>query len=154
VVGGAKEAANTVIDLSNAVDRPLDRVLSNFTSFRFGQISEFQASTPGEKSAMTGIFIGSLFFGEGEASAASKIGRIADAEALFPKLAGKFHDHHIIPQYLGGAKDGLTVRMPAAYHQLITNEFRRLAPYGQSVRPAGEALINILRDVYIKYPLP
>jgi hypothetical protein len=63
VVGGAKEAANTVIDLSNAVNKPIDAVLSNFTSFQFGQIPEFQGSTTGEKSAMAGVFIASFFTG-------------------------------------------------------------------------------------------
>lgn len=36
VVGGAKEAANTVVDLSNAVNKPIDAVLSNFTRCQFG----------------------------------------------------------------------------------------------------------------------
>ena len=77
----------------------------------------------------------------------------AQAAARYPKLAGKAHDHHIVPKYLGGAPQGPTVRIDAAYHQLITNEFRRLAPYGQP-RPSPERLGEIVGQVYSKYPLP
>jgi RHS repeat-associated protein len=155
VVGGAKEVANTVIDAANTVNKPIDALLSNFTSFQFGQMSEYQGSTSGEKSAMAGVFIASFFTGAGEEKAATKIGTItADAEKLYPKLAGKFQEHHIIPQYLGGAKDGATARIPAAYHQLITNEFRALAPYGQKIQRTAEEVGRILQQVYSKYPLP
>jgi RHS repeat-associated protein len=58
-----------------------------------------------------------------------------DAAKLYPKLAGKTHLHHIMPKYLGGAANGPRVELDAAYHQLITNEFRRLAPYGQARPP-------------------
>jgi len=75
-------------------------------------MSEYQASTPGEKSAMAGVFIVSFFTGAGEEKAATKIGTLtAEAEKAYPKLAGKFQDHHIIPKYLGGAKDGAISRI-------------------------------------------
>jgi hypothetical protein len=154
-VGGIKGGLNLFIGLANTVNGPVDALLSNFTSFQFGQMSEYNASTPGEKSAMAGVFIASFFTGVGEEAAAGKIESItADAEQLYPRLAGKYHDHHIIPKYLGGAKDGQTANINAAYHQLITNEFRRLAPYGQKVKPSAESLVEILREVYTKYPLP
>jgi hypothetical protein len=69
------------------------------------------------------------------------------------KLAGFFDLHHIIPKYLGGAADGAVKRIPRAYHQLITNEFRRLWGYGQG-KPTAEKLAEIVRAVYSKYPLP
>jgi hypothetical protein len=99
--------------------------------------------------------IASFFTGAGEEKTATKIGTLtSEAEKLYPKLAGKFQDHHIIPQYLGGAKDGATVRLPAAYHQLITNEFRALAPYGQKIERTLEQIGQIAQQVYSKYPLP
>jgi RHS repeat-associated protein len=69
VVGAAKEVANTLIDAANMVNRPIDAVLSNFTSFQFGQIPEYQGSSPGEKSAMAGVFAGSFLTGVGEEKA-------------------------------------------------------------------------------------
>ena len=39
------------------------------------------------------------------------------------------------------------------YHQEITNEFRRLHPYG-SDRPSPEQHREILRKVYETWPLP
>jgi RHS repeat-associated protein len=75
LVGSAKEAVNTIIDLANRVNKPVDALLSTFTDFRFGQMSEFKASTPGEKSAMAGVFVVSFFTGAGEEKAAAKGGR-------------------------------------------------------------------------------
>jgi RHS repeat-associated protein len=156
VVGGAKEAANTVIDLANLINAPIDAGLAKLgINFSFGQGTELSGSTPGEKGAMTGLFILSFFTPAGEEKAAATIERLtADAEKAYPKLAGKLQDHHIIPQYLGGAKDGATSRIPAAYHQLITNEFRALAPYGQKIQRSAEEVGRILQQVYSKYPLP
>jgi RHS repeat-associated protein len=155
VVGAGKEAANAVIGLANSTNKAVNAGLSlTGTKFQFEPIKEFEGSTPGERSAMAGVFIVSLFTGAGEETAAAKIDRLtAEAEELYPKLAGKLNDHHIIPKYLGGAKNGATSRIPAAYHQLITNEFRRLAPYGQNA-PTGDALIEVLKAVYSTYPLP
>lgn len=75
------------------------------------------------------------------------------AQRQYPKKAGKIEEHHIDPLYLGGAKNGPTVPLDAAYHQLITNEFRRLAPYGSEV-PSAARVREIMRQVYEKYPLP
>jgi RHS repeat-associated protein len=155
VIGTGKEAANALIGLANSTNKAVNAGLSlTGTKFQFEPIKEFESSTPGESSAMAGVFIVSLFTGAGEESAAARIDRLtAEAEDLYPKLAGKLNDHHIIPKYLGGAKNGATSRIPAAYHQLITNEFRRLAPYGQKL-PTGDALIEVLKAVYSTYPLP
>ncbi len=62
--------------------------------------------------------------------------------------------HPVEPKYLGGAMDGITKKISAAYHQLITNEFRRLAPYGQKVQRSAEEVKRIIQQVYSKYPLP
>jgi hypothetical protein len=78
-----------------------------------------------------------------------------EAETLYPKLAAKAPQlHHVIPKYLGGPKDGLLVRLPAAYHQMITNAFRALVPYGQRIQLTVEEVQRILQQVYSKYPLP
>jgi YD repeat-containing protein len=77
----------------------------------------------------------------------------AEAAARYPSKVGRFDDHHVDPKYLGGAANGRVVRIPAPYHQLITNEFRSLAPYGSGARVPGE-LGRIIDLVYGKYPIP
>jgi RHS repeat-associated protein len=77
-----------------------------------------------------------------------------EAEKLYPKLKGLIHEHHLTPKYFGGPSNGPTARISAAYHQLITNAFRTLAPYGQAIRPTARALKDILRQVYSNFPLP
>jgi RHS repeat-associated protein len=75
------------------------------------------------------------------------------AKELYPKLA-KIPDqlHHVIPKYLGGDPDGALARIPAAYHQLITNYFRQLWPYGQAA-PSEDQLNQMLDKVYAKLPI-
>ncbi|MBX3189087.1 MAG: hypothetical protein KF819_18845 [Labilithrix sp.] len=41
----------------------------------------------------------------------------------------------------------------AAYHQLITNEFRTHVTYG-APKPGPEEVKAIMKAVYAKYPLP
>jgi hypothetical protein len=76
------------------------------------------------------------------------------AQLRYPKLAGKTHMHHIEPIFLGGAVNGKLVPLDAAYHQMITNEFRALWPYGSRILPNPAQLRNILKNVYSKFPLP
>lgn len=78
---------------------------------------------------------------------------IIKAQQLYPSKAGKTELHHIVPKYFGGDSKGLVVPLDAAYHQVITNEFRRLYPYGQHP-PSLEQLGKILESVYNKCPLP
>ncbi len=86
----------------------------------------------------------------GTSSTAAALARHADA--LYPRLRGIWHWHHVVPKYMGGDPNGLLVRIPASYHQLITNEFRRLWPYGQ--RPPGEAQLKwIVQQVYKRFPI-
>ena len=127
---------------------------------------ESKASNSTEKSAMRGTFIALLFVpGGGEEAAGTKAsakgtaiatsklaGLIEAAEKQYPKLAGKIDKHHIIPIYLGGAKNGERAAISKAYHQMITNEFRKLWPYGGPV-PTAEQLSEILKAVYSKFPL-
>lgn len=75
------------------------------------------------------------------------------AERQYPDKVGRYEEHHLFPLYLGGPKDGATFRLPAAYHQLITNEFRRQHPYGRP-RPSPERAREIMLDVYSRYPIP
>ena len=60
------------------------------------------------------------------------------ARSLYPSKAGKIEMHHITPKYLGGGKDGLLVPLDASYHQVITNEYRALWPYGKGILNATE----------------
>ena len=77
-----------------------------------------------------------------------------DSRTAFPHLFGKpKHKHHLHPKYLGGHENGPTVDVDPAYHQLITNAFRREHPYGQEV-PSPAQQQEIMRKVYSKYPLP
>lgn len=75
------------------------------------------------------------------------------AQKLYPQKAGLSELHHIIPKYLGGDPKGATKAIDAAYHQLITNEFRRLWEYGKS-KPSLQQLQEIVEKVYQKFPLP
>jgi RHS repeat-associated protein len=77
-----------------------------------------------------------------------------EAEDLFPmKCLKPDEGHHPVPKYLGGDPKQPLVELPAPYHQLITNEFRRLAPYGQEALDS-QSVQNIVTQVYSKYPLP
>jgi hypothetical protein len=79
------------------------------------------------------------------------------ARVLYPKLAGRIHLHHVVPKYLGGAQSGKVVAIDAAYHQLITNEFRTLWSYqmtSQGLLPTSDQLARIMITVYTKYPIP
>jgi ABC-type Zn uptake system ZnuABC Zn-binding protein ZnuA len=79
---------------------------------------------------------------------------VQKARDLYPKLCNKTPQmHHPIPQYLGGKADQDLVELEAPYHQLITNAFRKLAPYGQEP-PNSLSVQNIVNQVYSQYPLP
>jgi RHS repeat-associated protein len=73
IVGAAKEGANTVINLANLVNAPIDAGLAKLgINFSFGQGKDFEASTPGEKGAMIGTSLGLLIVpGAGEEKAAA-----------------------------------------------------------------------------------
>ena len=77
---------------------------------------------------------------------------IERAKRLYPNKSNIEERHHIIPIYLGGAPNGPTVLLNGAYHQLITNAFRRLWPYGQG-KPTADQLQRILKKVYDEYPI-
>jgi len=77
----------------------------------------------------------------------------AEAERLYPGKVGLYEEHHFWPQYLGGPPNGKTFRVPAPYHQLITNAFREQHPYGRPT-PSVEEAQGIMLKVYSKYPIP
>jgi hypothetical protein len=79
--------------------------------------------------------------------------RLAEAQARYPNSTG-YQEHHFVPMYLGGAKDGVTYRLPTAYHLAITQEFRRHWGYGTRRRPEPEQRLEIMIKVYSKYPIP
>ena len=61
--------------------------------------------------------------------------------------------HHIDPKYMGGNPKGKVIGVDGAYHQIMTNEFRRLWRYGKGKLPFDQRQI-IMKKVYEKYPLP
>jgi hypothetical protein len=80
---------------------------------------------------------------------------MAEAKKLFPHLYGKpKQKHHVHPKYLEGPKDGPTVDLDPAYHQLITNAFRKEYGYGRVEPLSRDAQQDIMRKVYSLYPLP
>ena len=83
---------------------------------------------------------------------------IAEAERRYPKLAGLWEWHHTWPFEFGPPPDiywrfwAREVRLPAAYHRLITNEIRAgLRALGRNPTPAQ--LWELLQRVYTKYPI-
>ena len=75
------------------------------------------------------------------------------AEQQYPKLSGILQNHHEDPIYTGGPTGGAISNIPAPYHQLITNFWRELIPYGQDeVDPSLVA--KYWPQVYGKLPLP
>jgi RHS repeat-associated protein len=78
-----------------------------------------------------------------------------EMEEKYPKKVGKNEDHHIDPQYLGYPKTGQTIRIPAPYHQGITNEWRKETGYGANKRiPTGEEYEKLKEKIYNEFPLP
>lgn len=76
------------------------------------------------------------------------------AQQAYPKLAGKTHLHHITPKYLGGPANGPLIKLDAAYHQQITNEFRKYWSYGQGTIKDPVLRQQIMDKVYSVFPLP
>ena len=74
------------------------------------------------------------------------------AQDAYPNKAGHSDLHHVTPKYLGGADDGQKVMLDAAYHQHITNAFRKAYPYGHS-KPDPAMLEQLKQDVYPHYPI-
>jgi RHS repeat-associated protein len=104
----------------------------------------------GEVGAEAGSFVGETTSITTEETYAV---RLAEAQEAYPNKAGTIENHHIAPKYLGGATNGPTVPLDGAYHQMITNEFRNLAPYGSGpVSP--QQLQNLQDSAYSKFPLP
>jgi len=79
---------------------------------------------------------------------------IAKARALYPSKAGILQWHHFEPMYLGGSVKGVQYQIDAAYHQLITNEFRTQWGYGQGAPLTVQEVQNIMNKVYNTYPNP
>jgi RHS repeat-associated protein len=127
--------------------------------------SDLEPSNPTQANTMKAAFVFSLFIGVGEEKTAVTLERkvttvaekaiikrlTAEAEKLYPKLAGKIQGHHEIPRYLGGPKNGPVTNLNAAYHQLITNAFREIAPYGKKFEGS---LQKVLENIYSRFPLP
>ncbi|WNG52085.1 hypothetical protein F0U60_54250 [Archangium minus] len=77
----------------------------------------------------------------------------AEAERLYPDKVGRYEEHHFWPRYLGGRKNGPTYKLPAPYHQLITNAFREKHPYGRE-SPNEARVKEIMMEVYSEFPIP
>ncbi|MEJ6950101.1 putative Ig domain-containing protein [Natronospora cellulosivora (SeqCode)] len=75
------------------------------------------------------------------------------ANTRYPKLVGRYHDHHIISKYickhLGIPIEHATVRIPASVHQLITNSIKESFPFGKNfVMMEMPKVINELLRAY------
>jgi len=80
---------------------------------------------------------------------------LAEAEKAYAKKIAKCEEHHLLPKYLGGIDEDVNLAsIPAAYHQLITNSFRSLAPYGESSELSAEEIQKIVDQVYQRFPIP
>ena len=83
---------------------------------------------------------------------------VAQAEARYPALAGRTQWHHTWPFEFGPPPDIYwrywpnTVQLPAAYHQVITNEIRAgLRALGTN--PTQAQLWELLQRVYTRFPI-
>jgi len=77
----------------------------------------------------------------------------SEAERLYPDKVGLYEEHHFWPRYLGGPAGGPRYRVPAPYHQLITNAFRQRWNYGRG-KPNEQDAKKIMMEVYSEYPIP
>jgi hypothetical protein len=77
--------------------------------------------------------------------------QLREAAANYPNKVGD-ELHHVVPKYLGGPANGPLVKLPASYHQVITNAFREEWAYGQA-RPTLGQLSDILGRVYSRFPI-
>ena len=78
---------------------------------------------------------------------------VNEAQKKYPQKADRIEYHHVHPKYLVGHDDGMIVPIDAAYHQMITNEFRIKWGYGKGAAPAWLSE-KIMHEVYDKYPIP
>jgi len=79
--------------------------------------------------------------------------RLKEAQARYPESEG-YQDHHLVPMYLGGSRNGVTYRLKTAYHKAITQELRKHWEFGRGRRPEPHELTEILIKVYSQYPIP
>lgn len=79
---------------------------------------------------------------------------LKEARERYPNKAGRTELHHIEPKYIGGDPNGPLIELDAAYHQMITNEFRENWHYGWGKIDNINLREHIIRQVYSKYPLP
>jgi hypothetical protein len=78
---------------------------------------------------------------------------MAEGQAKYPDKSGKIEKHHVKPEYIFGKNKEPIDKVNAAYHQLITNEFRKEVPYGTGPLSAKDAT-KTLKKVYDQLPLP
>jgi RHS repeat-associated protein len=147
--GMGKEIANTIPNMANFVNRPLDAFLSNFTSFRFGEVPALQPSTKGQEAAMFGTSVGLLFIpGAGEEelvvgasgrfSSLSNLSRVGDEIAI----------HHMPQAALGFTSrgEGGALAMTHAEHAMTRTFFAKGSATAKA--EAGMAFRTVLaRDI-------
>lgn len=145
LAGGALAAGGTQM-FANLADRDQTTGWNNFL---------FEAMGIG---GVTGL-IGGVTLGRGiqNIRAGGNLQRMSqlvkEAQAKYPKLAGKMQKHHVYPKYLGGNPGGKLVNIDAAYHQTITNAIRARFPFGKGpFNPAQVA--KGLAEVYKMFPIP
>jgi RHS repeat-associated protein len=131
------------------LDRLRDCVRTRCLSDRDGEEVQMAASPQGAAAAAIVTAAATLARTSGPTAA-----KYAKTAADFPSNVLTWEWHHVVPQYLGGARDGLQVLLRADYHQAITNAFRQLQPYGTGGNISPGRLTQMMNDVYTRYPLP
>ena len=75
------------------------------------------------------------------------------ARQRYPNEPRRMERHHLIPRYLGGARNGLICPLDAAYHESITQGIRQQYKFGGQ-RPPMDELQQFLKSFYGSNPLP
>ena len=88
-MGAGKELANTASGWANMLNAPINAVLSTFTTFQFEKAEGLQASTAGEKTAMTTVFAASFLVGNGGAKGATLAANKAMGKAAEAAVASE-----------------------------------------------------------------
>ncbi|NMG35575.1 hypothetical protein GRF61_14090 [Azoarcus sp. TTM-91] len=79
---------------------------------------------------------------------------VLQARQRYPKEPQRMENHHVTPQYLGGPRNGPTVPLDAAHHEVITQQMRQEMPFRQPQPINQQQVQDFLRNFYQRYPLP
>jgi RHS repeat-associated protein len=141
---------DTVVAAAHGDGRAIGQIVGTVGTAVAGAAVARGFGAAGELGAEAGGFVGESATVTTEETYAIKL---AEAQEAYPGKTGIIENHHIAPKYLGGASNGPTVPLDAAYHQMITNAFRDEISYGSGPL-SPEEMQNVMDSVYAKFPLP